>query len=61
MNITFENADKVNGLMTVTVEEADYQESVEKALKKTLPERHHDLIPLNMQAVEEGSKIIAQQ
>ena len=31
---------------------------VEKALKKTLPERHHNLIPLNMQAVEEGGKII---
>ena len=31
---------------------------VEKALKKTLPERHHHLIPLNMQAVEEGGKII---
>jgi 2-oxoglutarate ferredoxin oxidoreductase subunit gamma len=34
---------------------------VEKALKKTLPERHHELIPLNMQAVEEGGKIIEQQ
>ena len=33
---------------------------VEKALKKTLPERHHDLIPLNMQAVEEGANIIEQ-
>jgi 2-oxoglutarate ferredoxin oxidoreductase subunit gamma len=31
---------------------------VEKALRKTLPERHHDLIPLNMQAIEEGGKII---
>lgn len=31
---------------------------VEKALKKTLPERHHNLIPLNMQALEEGGKII---
>ena len=31
---------------------------LEKALYKTLPERHHKLIPLNMQAVEEGSKII---
>ena len=31
---------------------------VEKALKKTLPERHHSLIPLNMQAIEEGGKII---
>ena len=32
---------------------------VEKALYKTLPERHHAMIPLNMQAVEEGGKIIA--
>ncbi|MBO6144575.1 MAG: 2-oxoacid:acceptor oxidoreductase family protein [Prevotella sp.] len=32
---------------------------VEKALRKTLPERHHDLIPLNMQAIEEGGKIIS--
>ncbi len=31
---------------------------VEKALYKTLPERHHGLIPLNMQAVEEGARII---
>jgi len=34
---------------------------VEKALRKTLPERHHDLIPLNMEAIEEGGKIIMQQ
>ncbi|MBQ9677700.1 MAG: 2-oxoacid:acceptor oxidoreductase family protein [Prevotella sp.] len=33
---------------------------VEKALFKTLPERHHSLIPLNMQAIEEGGKIIEQ-
>jgi trigger factor len=33
MNISFEIADKVNGLLTLTVEEADYQENVEKALK----------------------------
>ncbi len=31
---------------------------IEKALRKTLPERHHALIPLNMQALEEGGKII---
>lgn len=34
---------------------------VEKALYKTLPERHHSLIPLNMQAIEEGGNIIQQQ
>ena len=33
MNISFEIADKVNGLLTITVEEADYQASVEKTLK----------------------------
>ena len=31
---------------------------VEKALRKTLPERHHDMIPINMQAIEEGGYII---
>lgn len=32
-------------------------DGLQKALYKTLPERHHGLIPLNMQAVEEGMKI----
>lgn len=34
MNILFENPDKVNGLMTVTVEEADFKDDVEKTLKE---------------------------
>jgi len=33
MNIVFENADKVNGLMTLTVDESDYKDAVEKQLK----------------------------
>lgn len=33
MKISFENPDKVNGLLTLTVEEADYKENVEKTLK----------------------------
>lgn len=33
MNISFENPDKINGLLTVTVEEADYKSDVEKTLK----------------------------
>lgn len=33
MNIVFENPDKVNGLMTITVEEADFKDNVEKTLK----------------------------
>ncbi len=33
-------------------------EGLQKALYKSLPERHHKLIPLNMQAVEEGRKLL---
>lgn len=33
MKISFENADKINGLLTLTVEEADFKENVEKTLK----------------------------
>ena len=33
MNIVFENPDKINGLMTITVEEADFKDNVEKTLK----------------------------
>ena len=33
MKVTFENPDKVNGLMTLTVEEADFAGKVEKQLK----------------------------
>ncbi|EHJ41551.1 2-oxoacid:acceptor oxidoreductase family protein [Leyella stercorea] len=33
-------------------------DGLNKALYKTLPERHHGLIPLNMEAVEAGGQII---
>jgi Pyruvate:ferredoxin oxidoreductase and related 2-oxoacid:ferredoxin oxidoreductases, gamma subunit len=33
-------------------------DGLNKALYRTLPERHHKLIPLNMQAVEEGMNLI---
>ena len=36
-------------------------DGLQKALFKSLPERHHGLIPLNMQAVDEGMKIIDKQ
>ena len=36
-------------------------QALKKALYKTLPERHHQLIPLNMEAVDEGRKIIQKQ
>ena len=33
MNILFENPDKVNGKLTLTIEDADYKQEVEKTLK----------------------------
>ena len=33
MKVSFENPDKINGLMTIIVEESDYKDNVEKALK----------------------------
>lgn len=34
---------------------------VEEGLKKTLPERHHKLIPLNMEAVQRGMEIVVHE
>ena len=36
-------------------------DGLKNALYKSLPERHHSMIPLNMQAGEEGMKIIEKQ
>ncbi|MBR1569203.1 MAG: 2-oxoacid:acceptor oxidoreductase family protein, partial [Bacteroidales bacterium] len=36
-------------------------ESVLKALRKTLPERHHHLIPMNEEAIRLGMDIIKEQ
>lgn len=33
-------------------------EAVVKALRKTLPERHHHLIPINEQAIEKGRSLV---
>ena len=36
-------------------------ESVLKALRKTLPERHHHLIPMNEEAIRKGMEIIVKE
>ncbi|MBQ8592788.1 MAG: 2-oxoacid:acceptor oxidoreductase family protein [Bacteroidaceae bacterium] len=36
-------------------------ESVVKALKKTLPERHHHLIPMNEEAIRKGMEIVKEE
>lgn len=36
-------------------------ENVVEGLKKSLPERHHSLIPLNTKAIERGREIVSKQ
>jgi 2-oxoglutarate ferredoxin oxidoreductase subunit gamma len=36
-------------------------ESLEKALKEHLPERHHKLLPMNYQALREGAKYVGEK
>lgn len=53
MKISFENPDKVNGLITLTVEEADYKENVEKTLKNyrkraNVPGFRPGMVPMGM-------------
>ena len=33
-------------------------DSVMKALRKTLPERHHHLLPMNEDAIRQGAQLI---
>ena len=49
----------LGGLLEVSPVVSD--KGVEKALFKTLPERHHHLIPLNMEAIKAGREIITKK
>ena len=62
MNITFENPDKVNGLLTITVEKEDYQEKVEKTLKNyrkkaQVPGFRPGMVPMGMIKKQYGTAV----
>ena len=62
MNITFENPDKVNGLLTITVEKEDYQEQVEKTLKNyrkraQVPGFRPGMVPMGMIRKQYGTAV----
>ena len=62
MKVTFENADKVNGLMTLEVEEADYQAEVEKELKSyrkraQVPGFRPGMVPMGMIRRQYGTAV----
>ena len=62
MNITFENPDKVNGLLTITVEKEDYNEKVEKTLKDyrkraQVPGFRPGMVPMGMIKKQYGTAV----
>ena len=62
MNISFENPDKVNGLLTITVEEADYAANVEKTLKDyrkkaNIPGFRPGMVPMGLIKRQFGASI----
>ena len=62
MKISFENPDKINGLLTMTVEESDYQEKVEKKLKDYRKKAHvpgfrPGQVPMGMIRKQMGSSV----
>lgn len=66
MKISFENPDKVNGLLTLTVETADFQDRVEKTLKDLrkkaqLPGFRPGQVPMGMIKRQYGEGVKAEE
>ena len=62
MKISFECADKINGLLTMTIEAADYQEAVEKTLKNyrkkaQVPGFRTGMVPMGMIKRQYGTAV----
>ncbi|MCR5469686.1 MAG: trigger factor [Prevotella sp.] len=62
MKISFECADKINGLLTMTVEPADYQDAVEKTLKSyrkkaQVPGFRPGMVPMGMIKKQYGTAV----
>jgi len=62
MKISFENPDKVNGLLTLTLEEGDYQPNVEKTLKEyrkkaNVPGFRPGMVPMGMIKKQFGTSV----
>ena len=66
MKISFENPDKVNGLLTLTVETADFQERVNKTLKDyrkkaNVPGFRPGMVPMGMINKQFGEAVKAEE
>ena len=66
MNISFENVSKVQGLLTVSIDKADYQENVDKALKDArkkvqMPGFRPGMVPMSLVQKMYGKSIKADE
>jgi len=66
MNIKFESADKINGLMTISIEQADYQEAVDKKLKEyrkkaQVPGFRPGMVPMGLIKKQYGTAVKADE
>ena len=66
MNISFENVDKVNGLLTITLEKADYEEKVTAAMKDfrkkaNMPGFRPGQVPMGLIKKRFGTEITAEE
>ena len=66
MNVSFQNIDKVSGLLTVKLEKADYQEKVDKQLKSfrqkaQIPGFRKGMVPMSLVKKMYGKSVIAEE
>ena len=66
MNVSFQNIDKVSALLTVNIEKADYQENVEKVLKKyrqqaNVPGFRKGMVPMTLIKKQFGKAVMAEE
>ena len=66
MNVSLQNVDKVSALLTVNIEKADYQEKVEKVLKKyrqqaNIPGFRKGMVPMSLIKKQFGKSVMAEE
>ena len=66
MNVSFQNVDKVSALLTVNIEKADYQENVDKVLKKyrqqaNVPGFRKGMVPMSLIKKQFGKAVMAEE
>ena len=66
MNVSMQNVDKVSALLTVNIEKADYQEKVEKVLKKyrqqvNMPGFRKGMVPMSLINKQFGKSAMAEE